>query len=288
MSDSGSDWVVSTTDASFAEDVIERSKTLPIVVDFWAEWCQPCRMLTPLLEKLAEESQGAFLLVKANTEENPSAANEFGVQSIPAVFGLRDGKVVDAFMGVLPEDQIREWLKRVLPSEVEELLARAQSLINEDVESAETLLVRAMELDPRDERARIEMLQLLLQENRLEECTTLLEELEARGFLEPEAERVKAALNLQRQGGQATNLEACRDAVANHPDDPAALLRLAEVLAASHDYQEALQTALQVVQLATDDLRDSGRQLMLDVFRLLPDDSELTREYRRKLSMALF
>jgi len=288
MSDSGSDWIVSTTDASFAEDVIERSKTLLIVVDFWAEWCQPCRMLTPLLEKLAEESQGAFLLVKANTEENPAAANEFGVQSIPTVFGLRDGKIVDAFMGVLPEDQIRDWLKRVLPSEVEELLARAESLINEDVDAAESLLVRAMELDPRDVRARVELLQLLLQENRLEECTNLLEELEARGFLEPEAERVKAALNLQLQGGQAASLEACREAVANNPDDPTTLLKLAEVLAAGGDYEESLQIALQVVQLATDDLRDSGRQLMLDVFRLLPDDSELTREYRRKLSMALF
>ena len=108
MSDSKSEWVVSTTDATFVQDVVERSHLLPVVVDFWAEWCQPCRALTPALEKLAEENQGRFLLVKANTEETPAAAGQFGVQSIPSVFGLRDGDVVDGFMGALPEAEIRQ------------------------------------------------------------------------------------------------------------------------------------------------------------------------------------
>ena len=110
-----SQWIRVATRKTWQQDVFERSRQHPIVVDFWADWCQPCRLLAPILEKLAIEYDGAFLLVKANTEQLPEAAAQFGVQSIPAVYGLRDGEVRDFFIGLLQEPQIRGWLDRLLP-----------------------------------------------------------------------------------------------------------------------------------------------------------------------------
>ena len=111
--------VIEATEETFAREVIERSSTLPVVVDFWAPWCGPCRLLSPVLEKLAGEYAGKFLLAKVNIDENPNLASQFGVRSIPAVFGVRDGAVVDAFMGVQPESVIRTWINRLLPTEAE-------------------------------------------------------------------------------------------------------------------------------------------------------------------------
>src|SRR5215212_11195850 len=112
-------FIVETTRETFERDVIGRSSEQPVVVDFWAEWCRPCRMLGPVLERLAEEYGGKFVLVKANTEQVPELASGFGVRSIPAVFGLRDGKIRDSFVGVLPESAIRAFLGRLLPTPAE-------------------------------------------------------------------------------------------------------------------------------------------------------------------------
>ena len=101
--------IIETSEATFERDVIERSKDVPVVVDFWATWCQPCRILGPILEKLAREGEGKFVLVKAETELVPNIAAGFGVRSIPAVFGIKDGRVVDSFLGALPESAIRAW-----------------------------------------------------------------------------------------------------------------------------------------------------------------------------------
>ncbi|MDG2380095.1 MAG: tetratricopeptide repeat protein [Pirellulaceae bacterium] len=288
MNESKSEWVVSTTDATFVQDVIERSRVLPVVVDFWADWCQPCRALTPSLEKLAEENQGRFLLVKANTEETPSAAAQFGVQSIPSVFGLRDGEIVDGFKGALPEADIRVWLQRMMPSESEQLVEQAKSILADDEKGAEQLLRQAAELEGNQSDARIALLELLHRQARFDECHVLIESLEKRGFLEPEAQKLKAAVELQLHGQSAGTVDDCRKSLAGNPDDSRMRLQLAESLAAAEIYDESLENCLKVVQLDQGELREQARQLMVDIFKLLPADSELIREYRRQLSMALY
>src|SRR5512132_3610302 len=117
--------VVEVTDATFAKDVLEESHRRPVVVDFWAEWCQPCRIIGPVLERLAEEHGGDFLLAKLDTDSNPQAAMAFRIQGIPAVKAFRDGKLVSEFVGAIPERAIRQWLEPLLPSEADGLVEQA-------------------------------------------------------------------------------------------------------------------------------------------------------------------
>lgn len=285
---STSPFVIEVNDASFEQEVLERSKTVPVVVDFWAEWCAPCRMLGPQLEQLAEEHGGRFVLAKADTEQTPQAATQFGVQSIPAVYGLRDGKVIDAFVGVLPEPELKAWLEKILPSVAEELVQQARHLIDSDPAAAEAKFREALEADPRSAEAEIGLAELLTSTGRSDEAAALIEQLEERGFLEPEAEKVKATLELRDKAAEAGDVDDCRAAVKANPDDGEARLNLAKALAGQEEYEEALQIGLDLVERDRARFGDSARELMVEIFRQLPDDSELTHTYRRKLSTALY
>ena len=281
-------WVVETTAATFDDDVINRSQTVPIVVDFWAPWCQPCQMLGPILEKLAAEFDGRFVLVKANTEQVPQAAAQFSVQSIPAVYGVRDGEPVDFFVGLLSEEQIRAWLDRVLPSPAELLAAEGVKLEADDPAAALEKFAQAATLDPELPQAQIGRARLLLAGGDLDSAKRILDTLEARGYLEPEAQRAKAALLLQQQGAEAGDIEACRAAVQEHPEDFQLQLRLAEALAAREQYEESLQICLAIVEQDRHGVGEQAKKRMVEVFQLLPDSSELVTTYRRQLSAALY
>jgi len=281
-------YVIEVTAENFEREVIERSRETPVVVDFWATWCQPCRILGPVLEKLAAESAGAFVLAKAETETVPGIAAEFGVRSIPAVFAVRGGRVVDAFVGALPESSIRAWLDGILPTPAERLVAEAKRLEPTDAAAAESRYREALTLGPNDPTAKAGLGRVLIQQGKVDEARTLVAELEARGFLEPEAEALKAALALRKQGDASGGVEASRAALADDPNDPDKKLTLAEALAASGGYEEALEQALSVVEDGSKAHREKGRQVMVNVFQLLPPDSELAAEYRRRLSAALY
>ncbi|MEZ6071397.1 MAG: tetratricopeptide repeat protein [Pirellulales bacterium] len=280
--------VVETSDADFERDVLERSRDMPVVVDFWATWCQPCRMLGPLLEQVAQEHAGQLTLVKAETERVPRWATQFGVSGIPAVYAVRDGRVVDSFVGLLTESQLRHWIAGILPSEAEKLVTAARALEASDPDAAEAHYRAAMLADERDSRATISLAAFLLHRDRLDDSENLLRQLEERGFLEPEAERVRAELAIRRHGAEVGDVAELRRAVDEAPGDLVARLHLGAALAARGDHQEALELALGVVQAAAGELRDQARQVMLDVFQVLPGDSELVSEYRRRLSTALY
>ncbi len=276
-------WVVNTTAESFERDVLERSFEVPVVVDFWAAWCSPCRALGPILENLAAQYAGRFILVKADTDQVQEAAMQFQVQSIPAVFGIVAGEVVDFFAGALPETQIRTWLDRLLQGS---RLVEAQRLEATDPQRAEQVYREILGEQPKDAKALLGWGRLLVTQQRGEEARAILAELESRGFLEPEGEKLKSALQLLDKGN--VDLGALRQAVEAEPGNLELRLQLAQALAGSGSYEEAFEICLSLVEQDRHGVGERARQVMVDVFRVLPEGSELVHDYRRKLAMLLY
>jgi putative thioredoxin len=287
MASATSPYVIEPTARTFEQDVIERSRTVPVVVDFWATWCGPCKLLGPVLEKLAGEYAGKFILAKVDTERNQELALQFGVRSIPLVFGFRDGKIADAFVGVQPEAMIRAWLDRLLPTPAESIAAEASGLEATDVHAAEEKYNTALSLDPDLTAAHTGLARIALEQGRLEEAAARIASLERRGFLEPEAEKLKAELTLRLQAQNAGGVDTARAAVAANPNDLNLKFQLAEALAASGQFADALALCLELVEHDRKGVGEKARQTMIAIFQLLPPDSELVAEYQRQLSMVL-
>jgi len=284
---SASPWITETTAATFEADVIERSRELPVVVDFWAPWCEPCRHLAPLLEKLVEENAGRFVLVKVDIDQEQQIAAAFGVQSIPFVVALSDGKPINHFMGVLPEEQLREWLASVLPSPSDELIKKGQSIEAADPQAAEGAYREAAHLEPDNDEIKIHLARVLLAQNREDECRRIVDSLAERGFLEPEAERIKSQLDLREGAEEAGGIQEARQAAGADPDNFELQLKLADALAVGGKHEEALQICLALIQ-ANRDESGPAKETMLKIFDLLGASSELVSEYRRKLATALY
>jgi putative thioredoxin len=288
MSSTESPWIINTTDETFEADCIQRSRELPVVIDFWAEWCAPCRRLAPLLEKLAVEYDGQFLLVKANTEDTPGASTAFGVSSIPAVFALRHGQLVNQFKGLLPEPELRRWLDTLLPSEAERLVSEADALVTADPASAEAKYRQAAEMDTALVQAQERLARLLLSQNRVDEVHALIDPLAERGLLSSDGEELKAELALSEQGDPSIGLDELRLSVEQNPKDLAVRLEFAGALGRAGKHEEALAQALSIVEDDPESYGGQARELMVNLFQILGEDSPLVTQYRRKLSRALY
>ncbi len=283
-----SSWVIDVTDATFDAEVLDRSHQLPVVIDFWAPWCGPCRQLGPLLEKLAAEAAGKFVLAKINVDESPGIAGEMRVSSIPAVFAVRGGRLVNQFVGLLPEAQLREWLAQLEPSEVERLLEEATQLEQEDPAGATAKLRMALAAEPESRPVRLALARLLAAQDLLDESEEQIKHLEGHGYLEPEGERIKAICRLRQAARLAGDVLTARKAADAAPQDAALQMKLANALAGSKEYGEALQRALSAFQTDRKLQGEPARELMVDIFHALDPDDPLTTEYRRKLSAAMY
>lgn len=272
----------------FEAKVLIKADTVPVVVDFWAPWCEPCKVLKPLLEKLAEEYKGRFLLAKVNSDENPELAQHFGVRSIPSVKVLFRGQLVDEFNGAIPEGQIRQFLDRIaLPAGPEHanLREQAAALVAEGkLEEALVVLVQASQANPQDQAIQLDAVDVLMQLGRNDEAKQLLAGDYAN---EPDrANALRARLALLDGAADTAPLEA---KLAANPDDHASRLELSKAYAAQSRFREALEAALEVVRRDRFFEQGAGRQAILNLFEALSGEQydDLVREFRRKLSATL-
>jgi len=284
-----SQWIRTTTTETFRQDVVEQSADVPVVVDFWAEWCQPCQQLMPLLEKLAVEFDGRFILMKVNVDELPEIAGAFGVQSIPFVIAMVDGQPASQLPGVVPEDQLREWLNSFCASPaVEAYNAGLQAEGEENLEAAEASFRKAVELDAEAAPFKIALARVLLGLDREQECEEILAGLEARGFLEPEAETLKEQLALRSNVEESGGTQEARQALDADPENIEVKIRLAEALSVDKRYAEACDLLLDVIAQDRTYVRDRAKDAMVVILSAMGPKSKQAADYRRKLSTAFY
>jgi len=276
------DYVRDIDQDAFGQAVLQRSHEVPVVVDFWAEWCGPCKTLSPVLEKLAAEYDGGFELVKIDVDNNQELSKQFGIQGIPNVIGFRNGQPASRFTGALPESAVREWLGGLLPSDADRLVEAARDeVIEGNSLRGEELFKEALGLEADHADAGTGLAALLIARGDTEEALIVL------GKLTPssETERLAAAARVTAsQGGDIGELEA---AVEAEPESEAALIALGRALAAKSEHEPALDYLLKAVSLKGSEFEEA-RQSMVDVFGILGNEHPLTAEYRRRLASQLF
>ena len=273
---------------SFDRDVLQASEKVPVLVDFWAPWCAPCRALKPILEKLAGEYQGRFLLAKVNSDEHPQLSASLGVRGIPNVKAYVDGKLADEFTGALPESGVRAFIDRLIPTPGEKLRRAARALVLQgDFDGAERHLRSALELEPGNHALRLDLVELLLAKNSHAEAEEIFAPIPERERDE-RADKLYSMLAFWKKSQQLPAIAELEARLAANPDDLSSRLALGERLVADKRYEPALAALLEVVRKDRGALRTSARKLMVEVFGLAEDQADLVSEYRKLLAGALY
>ncbi|MEO5346800.1 MAG: tetratricopeptide repeat protein [Magnetococcus sp. YQC-9] len=281
-----SQWIGSVDGRSFEREVVERSRSVPVLVDFWATWCGPCRTLGPILEKLAEEMEGRFYLAKIDSDRDPELARRYGVRGIPAVKLFVDGEVVDEFTGALPESQVRRFLDQALPNEVDKLAGAGRSAENGQAwEPALAFYRQALELDETHGAALLGLTRVLLALGETEAALDALSRLKPKDRESVEARTLAARLAF---GAAQADLEVLEARVAASEADLEARMALGEALVARERYAEGMDRFLEVLRRDRTFGDDAARKAVLRVFDLLGPTHPLVRGYRQKLSALLF
>ncbi len=269
-------FVFDVTEETFNNDVALRSRSTPVIVDLWAEWCGPCKQLSPVLEKLANEAAGAWVLAKIDVDANPRLAQAFQAQSIPMVVAIIGGQMVDAFLGAMPEAQVKQWLDQVLAVAGQlgvETPPRAGAEPGEDALD---------DLPPALAAARDAM-----EDGDLDAAARALEKALADAPADGLAKSWLAQVNLMRRVSSDDPAAVARDAAA-HPEDVDAQLRAADFEMASGDAGRAFDRILGVVKRTSGDERNKARLHLLDLFEVLPPDDERLKKARTQLTLLLF
>jgi len=280
-------WTIDVSEDNFESEVIERSTEVPVLVDFWAPWCGPCKTLGPLLEKLADEYNGEFRLAKVNVDENQNLAGVFGIQGIPAVKLFKDGDLASEFTGALPEPLLREFLTKFLPSAADKEADQAAQLEAEGkTKEAKAAYQAILNSDPNHAKALLGLARMAMSEGDSEVALEHLEKISLVDDARKEADRLIARLKLQ--SGAADNENALREKVKADPKNIAVRYELAQALAGTEKYEEALKEFLGIVRADRHFDEDGARKAMLQIFEVLGPDDPLTDQYRSELAKVLF
>jgi putative thioredoxin len=287
------DIVKDGSDQGFMADVIEASRGAPVIVDFWAPWCGPCKQLGPPLEKAVRGAAGKVRLVKINIDEHPGVAGQLGVKSIPAVYAFDQGRPVDGFMGALPESQIKQFVDRLAGASVEEdveaLLEQAQeSLSLGDMGGAAQSFAAALSVDPTHAKAIAGMARLYLQQGDAEQARAILDMAPPEKQNDPAITGVRAALELAANAPAAGESDALAQKVAANPGDLQARYDYAEALSARGDLEAASDQLLTIIEQNRDWNEEAARKQLLKVFDAAGPTSDVAKQGRRRLSAILF
>jgi putative thioredoxin len=291
--DGGDERVFDTTTLTFAKDVIEESRRRPVLVDFWAPWCGPCKTLSPIIEKAVRAANGAVRLVKMNIDDHPAVAGQLGIQSIPAVIAFSNGQPVDGFVGALPESQVKAFIARVAgpagPSEVETLVAEGEALLTAgDTAGAADRFAAALKRDPQAVPAVAGLARALLATGEIERARQTLDMLPESARAEPRVAAVRAEIDLATQVAGLGDRSALEARLAADPNDRQASFDLALLLNAEGDREGAVDRLLEILRKNRSWNEDKARKQLLQFFEAWGPLDEATLSGRRRLSSMLF
>lgn len=280
-------WVREVTDEDFQKEVVDRSHEIPVLVDFWAAWCGPCRVLGPTLERLANEAKGKFLLAKIDVDRSPRYAQAFGVRGIPTVIAFRNGAIAGEFTGALPEESVREFLKKLIPSEADAIVARAEALRTEDPSEAEALYREALSAQASHPGAAVGLAEILAARGENAAASALVSPLVPAGPLADRIAHLQSEIKLGERKPETSESEL-RKKIAESASPGPLLLDLGKLLAAEKRYPEALEALLKAAQSDRELAEGEAKDLMVEIFHVVGVRSPLADEYRTKLTRLLY
>ena len=283
-----SDFIVNIDESNAAKLLIEESHTRPVVVDFWADWCEPCKVLMPLLEKIATEYQGAFLLAKVNADDQQNIAQQFGVRSLPTVMVIKDGQPVDGFTGAQPETAVRQMLEKFLPAPWDGLLQLAnEAMQNGDFASALTPLRQAWEESGRQHEISIAYAHCLIESMRLDEAQAVLDTIMLADH-DAAYEQLVAQLEIKREAAKSPEIDALEQQLAADPDNHDARAKLALQYTNAGRFRDALENLITILQQDLNHADGGTKKALLDTIASLGKGDPLAAEYQRKLYSMLY
>jgi len=280
--------VVDADGASFQSLVVDASYRQLVLVDFWAEWCAPCRALAPILEKLADSYQGRIKIVKVDTDREQEIAGQFGIRSLPTVKLFKDGVIVDEFLGAQPESTVRALLERYVSRESDDTREQAATLRGKgELERARSMLEEAHVQDPDNHRVIVDLAQVLIDSGAIDRAREALGLVPAASDCESAANAARARLAFAERAATAPPPEELERTVEENPSDCEARYALSAHLVARSEYEAALDQLLEILRINRSFRDDAARKGILSVFELLDKDSPLIGRYRARLSSLL-
>jgi putative thioredoxin len=281
-------WVIEVSDTTFEHEVLERSQQVPVIVDFWAEWCGPCKELGPLLEKAAADRKGTFVLAKVNVDAAQQLAGYFRIESIPAVLAFKNGEAVNGFVGLLPELEIKQFLDGLAGPAASDPMVVAAAMEESDPAKAEKIYRDMIAADENNHPARLGLGRVLVATNRDDEALKAIDTISDTGEFGAEAIKLRRTIEMHKNAATAGDEESLRKKIAADPQNAQLRLELGNVLATQGQYEPALAELLAAAELDTELGRGPVRELMVKVFEIVGVRSELADKYRDKLRAMLY
>jgi putative thioredoxin len=278
-----------TTTATFMQDVVEASKITPVLVDFWAAWCEPCKQLMPMLDRLADEYAGRFVLAKVDADENQELVQQMGVRSLPTVAMFKDGKVVDHFVGVVPEAQIRELLNRHVPAVQQTPLQRARDLkATGDLAGAQLLLDQELVREPNNIELQCELAEIKVLNGDIDGAKQILTSVQSREPAAQAAKRLAALIEFSDVVRDNPDTNAIRQRLSAEPSDLDARHALAVHRLLANDYDAALEDWLEMMRTNRKYKDDLARKSLVMAFELIGNTDPRVQQARREMARMLF